>query len=160
MNLLVVNLFLAFVWAALVGYFNVYTLVSGYVLGFGVLWICRPIYDVTTNYFTRSFRILQLILFFIWELIVSSIEVARIVLTPWRTRPEPAIVEMPLDVKSDLEILMVSSLISLTPGTLSLDVSDDRSALFVHAMFGENPDQTAAELKAGMEHRVAEVFRL
>ena len=60
--------------------------------------------------------------------------------------------------KSDLEILLVTNLISLTPGTLSLDVTPDRSCLIVHAMFADDPDALVAELKGGMERMVLEVF--
>jgi hypothetical protein len=64
-------------------------------------------------------------LFFLWELIVSSVRVAWEVITPG-DHSRAQIVEMPLDVESDIEILLVTNLISLTPGTLSLDVTPDR----------------------------------
>jgi len=159
MSLFAVNLLLAVVWAGLLGTFNVLTLIVGFVLGFAALWIAQPLYPVQASYFVRSYRVVQLVLFFLYELLVSSVQVAWIVLTPWRERPEPAIIEMPLLVKSDLEILLVTSLISLTPGTLSLDVSEDRETLFVHTMFGDDPGAVIDALKTGMEHRVAEVFR-
>jgi multicomponent Na+:H+ antiporter subunit E len=65
---------------------------------------------------------------------------------------------MPLDVQSDLEILLVTNLISLTPGTLSLDVTPDRKTLIVHAMFADDPEALVKELKNGMERMVKEVF--
>lgn len=159
MNIFAVNLLLAFVWCGLIASFSLLNLIFGYVMGFGALWISQPLYNVSTNYFVRSWRVAKLVVYFLWELLASSLQVAWTVLTPWRKRPDPAVVAMPLDVSSDLEILMVSSLISLTPGTLSLDVSDDRSMLYVHAMFGDNPEQIVRDLKSGMEFRVAEVFR-
>jgi multicomponent Na+:H+ antiporter subunit E len=58
---------------------------------------------------------------------------------------------VPLDVKSDVGILLVTNLISLTPGTLSLDVSRDRRTLAVHAMFVDDPDELRDQLKRGME---------
>jgi len=159
MNIFAVNLLLAVVWCGLVASFSILNMVFGYALGFVALWISQPLYNVTTNYFVRNWRVAKLVVYFLWELLASSVQVAWTVMTPWRKRPEPAVVAMPLDVHSDLEILMVSSLISLTPGTLSLDVSDDRSTLYVHAMFGDDPEQTVRDLKSGMEYRVAEVFR-
>ena len=69
---------------------------------------------------------------------------------------QPGIIAMPLDVEGDGEILLVASLISLTPGTLSLDVSSDRKTLYVHAMFVEDPDALRQELKQGMERSVIE----
>jgi multicomponent Na+:H+ antiporter subunit E len=70
----------------------------------------------------------------------------------------PKIIEVPLQAESDLEILLVTNLISLTPGTLSLDVSPDRKTLFVHAMFAENPDEVIEGLQDGMEYHVRRVF--
>ena len=70
----------------------------------------------------------------------------------------PAIVHMPLDVTTDVEIFLVANLISLTPGTLTLDVAEDRSDLVIHSIYGEDPVALVAELKGGMERRVREVF--
>jgi multicomponent Na+:H+ antiporter subunit E len=61
-------------------------------------------------------------------------------------------------VQSDFEILLVTNLISLTPGTLSLDVTPDRKTLIVHAMFADDPEGLVRELKDGMERMVKEVF--
>ena len=72
---------------------------------------------------------------------------------------KPALIEMPLDVERDIEILLVTNLISLTPGTLSLDVTPDRKTLIVHAMFAEDPEALVHELKDGMERRVMRVFQ-
>jgi multicomponent Na+:H+ antiporter subunit E len=69
-------------------------------------------------------------------------------------------VAVPLDVKTNLEITVLSSLISLTPGTLSLDVSEDRSHLFVHAMYipHGDADRLRNEIKMGFERRVLKIF--
>jgi multicomponent Na+:H+ antiporter subunit E len=65
---------------------------------------------------------------------------------------------MPLDAKDEMEILLVTNLISLTPGTLSLDVSEDRSTLFIHAMFADDPDEIRHQMKSGMERWVIEAM--
>jgi multicomponent Na+:H+ antiporter subunit E len=109
------------------------------------------------GYFVRVYRVIRLILFFLYDLCVSSVQVAYDVLTP-KDRSNPAILEMPLDVKSDIEILLVTNLISLTPGTLSLDVTEDRKTLIIHAMFADDPDAVIESLKSGMERMVKEVF--
>lgn len=73
---------------------------------------------------------------------------------------EAGIIAVPLDTKTDLEITIFSSLVSLTPGTLSIDVSADKSHLFVHAMYIEKGDTAALaqELKEGFERRVIRIF--
>ncbi|MEV8465944.1 Na+/H+ antiporter subunit E [Fluviibacterium sp. DFM31] len=157
MNLFAINVLLAFVWCALSAAFTFNALITGYLIGFAALWITQPLYNAPKQYFVRMIRIVQLALFFVYDLLVSSIRVAWDVLTP-QDLSNPKIIEMPLDVKSDLEILLVTNLISLTPGTLSLDVSPDRKTLYVHAMFGDDPEQVIADLKSGMEHMVRRVF--
>lgn len=157
MNMLILNIALAVTWAALWGSPTVLMLGSGYVLGFLILWFAAPVFGLSNHYFLRSWRLLRLIGFFLYELVMSSIKVAHDVLTP-KDNSSPAILEMPLDVTSDMEILLVTNLISLTPGTLSLDVSDDRKVLIFHAMYAEDPAAVIADLKNGMERMVKEVF--
>ena len=157
MNLFEFNIVLAVVWAALTASFTLPSLVVGFVLGFVALWLAQPLFGQRQGYFLRVWRILRLTGYFLYELVVSSVRVAWDVITP-RHLSNPAIVEMPLDVKSDLEILLVTNLISLTPGTLSLDVTPDRSTLIVHAMFADDPEALVRDLKDGMERRVREVF--
>lgn len=157
MSLFALNLLLAFVWQALTATFTFQSLVAGFVLGYGALWLAQPLFGDRSPYFLRMWRIVRLAGFFLYELVVSSVRVAWDVVTP-RQLSRPAILEMPLDVESDLEILLVTNLISLTPGTLSLDVTPDRKTLIVHAMFAEDPDALVAELKNGMERMVKEAF--
>lgn len=154
MNLLVLNAALALGWAALMGTFTLPTLLVGFVIGYLALWVVRPMFGATT-YFERVWRVLRLAGLFIYELFVSSLRVVWDVVTPTHLS-QPGIIAMPLDVEGDGEILLVASLISLTPGTLSLDVSSDRKTLYVHAMFVEDPDALRQELKQGMERSVIE----
>jgi len=157
MNLFALNVLLAFVWQALTATFSLPSLIAGFLIGYGALWLAQPLFGQRSPYFLRVFRGVRLLLFFLWELVVSSIRVAWDIVRP-HGQSNPEIIAMPLDVESDLEILLVTSLISLTPGTLSLDVSPDRKTLFVHAMFADDPEALVAELKHGMERMVKEAF--
>ncbi|MEL6677627.1 MAG: Na+/H+ antiporter subunit E [Pseudomonadota bacterium] len=153
MNLFSVNILLAAGWGALTGSLTLFSLTSGFILGFGILWVLQPLVGGTSGYFLKVFYWLKLIVLFHYELIVSSIEVVWDVVTP-KHRARPGIIEMPLDVQSDFGILLVTNLISLTPGTLSLDVSEDRKTLTIHAMFADDPDELCHQLKSGMERWV------
>ena len=157
MNVFALNILLAFVWQALTASFSLFGLISGFLIGYGALWLAQPLFGEGSPYFRRVYRTVRLVLFFLWELVVSSIRVAWDIVTPSH-HSNPAIVEMPLDVESDIEILLVTTLISLTPGTLSLDVTPDRKTLIVHAMFADDPEALVTELKGGMERMVKEVF--
>jgi multicomponent Na+:H+ antiporter subunit E len=144
------NLVLAAAWAMLFGTFTPLTIVSGFVVGYGVLWLLQPLVGRRSSYFLRVWYWLKLVVLFLYELLLSSIEVLWEVVTPSHIS-RPAIIDMPLDVKSDAGILLVTNLISLTPGTLSIDVSEDRRTLRLHAMFAEDPEAVRRQLKSGME---------
>ena len=156
MNLLALNIFLAIGWASLIGSFSLGSLATGFVVGYVALWVARPLFGENT-YFLRVYRVVRLAALFLYELLVSSLRVAWDVVTPAHLS-KPGIIAMPLDAKGDTEILLVASLISLTPGTLSLDVSPDRKTLYVHGMFVEDPEALKQELKQGMERSVIEAM--
>lgn len=157
MKLFVVNVVLAVIWVALWGSPTLLVMGAGYVLGFLILCFAAPVFGLTDGYPLRSWRILRLTLFFLYELIMSSLRVAWDVMTPGDSST-PAILDMPLDAESDFEILLITNLISLTPGTLSLDVSDDRKTLTFHAMYADDPEAVISDLKNGLERMVREVF--
>ncbi len=156
MNLLALNIFLAIGWSSLMGSFSLASLATGFVVGYVALWVARPLFGEST-YFQRVYRVVRLAALFLYELLVSSLRVAWDVVTPAHLS-RPGIIAMPLDAKGDTEILLVASLISLTPGTLSLDVSPDRKTLYVHGMFVEDPEALKQELKQGMERSVIEAM--
>lgn len=152
-----INLILAFVWAALNGGIGLTSLLVGFLIGYAVMFILQPLF-ATSNYCSKLYDGLVLCLYFFYELIVSSLKVAWDVITPIQTS-KPAIIAVPLDACSDAEVTVLANLVSLTPGSLSIDISEDRSHLLVHAMFVEDPEAFKAEIKQGMEKRVLEAMR-
>jgi multicomponent Na+:H+ antiporter subunit E len=112
------------------------------------------------KYVLWPWYLIVLVTAFAWDLTVSSLQVARVVLLPGDT-VRPRFVLVPLTrVRSDLEIAVVANYISLTPGTLSVDVSEDRSTLLIHALMGgENGDTLRAEVRDELEPRVLRVLR-
>ena len=70
----------------------------------------------------------------------------------------PAIIALPLEVQKEGEIMLLANLISLTPGTLSVDVSTDRSTLYIHAMDVDDPDALRQEIRDGFERRILDVM--
>ncbi|MCG8693736.1 MAG: Na+/H+ antiporter subunit E [Minwuiales bacterium] len=157
MNIFVLNVFLAVSWAALTGSFTLPNLLLGYGIGYLALWVARPMFG-QSGYFERVWRLVRLAVFFVYELIVSSLRVVWDVVTPSHLS-RPGIVALPLDVEGEAEILVVANLISLTPGSLSLDLSSDRKTLYVHAMFVDDPEKLRQELKSGIERRVVEALK-
>ena len=165
MNLFLLNLLLALLWAAITGTVTLPNLVIGFGVGMVVLALVgRALTDRSPSdrtgsdagYLIRLFRGVGLALFFIRELLISSLRVAWDVLTPGHQRP--AIVAVPLEVKTDAEITLLANLVSLTPGTLSLDVSSDKKTLFVHAMYVTDPEALKRSIKRDFERRIKEVL--
>lgn len=156
-NAFTLNIALAVAWAALTGNITLGGLVVGFAFGSAALYISRPLYPGSTSYFRKVGKWIKLIVLFLYELIVSSVQVVWDVLTP-QQKSRPGVISVPLDVRTEMEILLVTNLISLTPGTLSLDVTDDRKTLYIHAMFADDPDEIRRQIKDGMEKWVIEAM--
>ncbi|MCE8013864.1 Na+/H+ antiporter subunit E [Billgrantia desiderata] len=151
------NLLLALAWVILSGDFSGVNLVVGLVFGYITLVLIEPQVDALAGYPARVPRILRFLGFFIKELVQANLRVGFDILTPpWHMKP--GVIAMPLEARTELEITMVANLISLTPGTLSLDVSDDRKVLYIHAMFLDDEEELRRNLKE-MECRALELFR-
>lgn len=151
------NLALAVAWAAVLGELSLGNLAAGFAVGFAILAVGGRLYG-SSRYFEKLLRLVEFLAFFLGQLALSSLRVAADIVTP-RHRARPGVVGVPLDARSDAEITLLANLVSLTPGSLTLDVSDDRSTLFVHVMFLEDPEATRREIKHGFERRVLELLR-
>ncbi len=103
-------------------------------------------------------RLLKLALLFLKELVVANVRVAATVLFRRTASLAPAIVAVPLDLHTDAGITIFANLVTLTPGTLSIDVSTDRSTLYVHALDVADPETFRRDLKQGLERAVREAF--
>jgi multicomponent Na+:H+ antiporter subunit E len=138
--------------------FTATTAIGLFLLFYFLLWLFSYFYD--KSHFRKVPKIISLIAFFVKELVVASLKVAYDVVTP-NFMMKPSVLALPLDAESDLEITILASLISLTPGTLSIDVTDDRKILYVHAMYTTNGDldQLKKEIKLGFERRILEITR-
>jgi multicomponent Na+:H+ antiporter subunit E len=81
------------------------------------------------------------------------------VLTP-NFHMQPGVIAIPLDAQTDTEITLLATMINLTPGSLTIDVSADRSVMYLHAMYlGEDADAYRRSVKDGFERRILEVTR-
>ncbi len=151
------NIFLAMLWTALAGQLTLLNLAVGFVLGALVLsFVQRE--NGSQRYFTRLRQVLGLDMFFVWELLLSNLRVAYDVITP-RHYMQPGIIAVPLDARTDAEITLLANLLTLTPGTLSLDVSADRRFIYVHVMYIRDVDVARRSIKDGFERRILEVLR-
>ncbi len=151
------NLLLTFVWIALSGTFSFSNIGFGFTLSFFILWVIS-LKSKKRKYFIIVPKLISFIFFFLYELVKANIQVAIDVMTP-NFFMKPGIVRIPLDAKSDLEITLLANLITLTPGTCSLDVSADRKVLYVHAMYINDKEKFINDIKNGFEKKLLSILR-
>jgi multicomponent Na+:H+ antiporter subunit E len=151
------NIGLAAVWALAVGELTLANLAIGFALGYGVLWLVRGLLD-TGSYCARILWLIEFVLYFLWELLKANLRVAFDIVTP-KHYMRPGILALPLDAETDMEITILANTISLTPGTLSLEVSADRKTLYIHHMYLSDLEQQKRGLKQGFERRLLRVLR-
>jgi len=150
---------LAIGWVAMTGGLSFANFVAGLAVACCVLFILRAQLAGRAGP-ARIVAVVGLGGIFVRELVLSALGVARLVLTPsLATRLKPAIIAHPLEAKSDREITLLANLITLTPGTLTVDVSPDKKRLFVHVLSLESEAKTIDAIKTGFERRVIEIFR-
>jgi multicomponent Na+:H+ antiporter subunit E len=157
MMLLAINIVFALIWASVTGSFTALNIGFGFVLSALALFLLRE--DIrTTGYFARGRRIFSLFMLFMKELALSAWKVAVMVVAP-RLDLKPGIFAFPLTVDRDFEITLLANLITLTPGTLSVDVSEDRKVLYVHAIDCSDPEGAIRDIADGFEKKIMEAFR-
>ncbi|HVL90660.1 MAG TPA: Na+/H+ antiporter subunit E [Actinomycetota bacterium] len=107
--------------------------------------------------FLRIIRVIRFVGFFLWELIAANAVVAWEVVTP-STFMRPGIIAVPVRCRTEMEVTLLANLISLTPGTLTLEVSEDRSTLYVHGLHVKSPEHLRERVGL-LENHLLEVLR-
>ncbi|KAA3519679.1 Na+/H+ antiporter subunit E [Agrobacterium vitis] len=157
MRLLILNLLMAIIWVAVTGSASLHNLLFGFVLSLAVVGLLREQIG-GVSYLNRTWRILSLLLLFLSELAKSAWKVTIMVLSPGLDI-KPGIFAFPLSVERDFEITLLANLITLTPGTLSVDVSEDQKILYVHALDCSDPDSARRDIAEGFERKIREAFQ-
>ncbi|MFD1769713.1 Na+/H+ antiporter subunit E [Sphingobacterium suaedae] len=151
------NLLLSGIWVALTGSMYYTNFLFGFLLGFFVLWIMNR-NETDQRYFYRVPKIINFIFYFVYELIKANVQVAFDVVTP-KYFFKPGIVKYPLHAKTDFEINLLTTMLSLTPGTLILDISEDKKTIYIHVMYLTDPEKFVAQTKTGLERRLLAILR-
>lgn len=128
-----INLLIGVLWMLLHDEWSSLSFTTGYLLGMFVLFILRRF--LPNKYYVQTLgAVVQLVLIFLYELFVSSFLVFRIIVSPNLENITPGIFSFQTTLESDMEITLLSMLITLTPGSVVMDVSPDRNIIYVHAM--------------------------
>ncbi|MEO3415800.1 Na+/H+ antiporter subunit E [Roseovarius sp. CAU 1744] len=151
------TLLLAVVWVLLQNEVSAGMVVFGLILGIiipratAVWWPDRP-------HGIRAFRMMSYTVIVMWDILVANVQVAWIVLTRPNSKLRPAWVVVPLDLVQPEAITVLAGTITLTPGTVSADLSDEGHSLLVHALDTDDPDAVRDQIKDRYERRLKGIF--
>ncbi|TXL68046.1 Na+/H+ antiporter subunit E [Cerasibacillus terrae] len=154
---IVINLIIAVMWMFLSETYTLTSFISGYILGIVLLLLLNR-YIPGRFYLDRLLKVIQLILLFIKELIKSNIDIVKLVYTP-KPEIEPGIFAYQTELETDWELTLLANLITLTPGTLSVAISNDNSIIYIHAMDIDDIDESIQSIKMTFEKAIMEVTR-
>lgn len=149
---IILDVFLALIWCMLNDNFSPMTFAVGFLLG----WLSLTLFRTLSQY--AAFRLnpweaVKLLGVFFYEMIKANFQIAFIILSP-RLKICPGIIEYPLDLKNEDLIVTLANMISLTPGTLTVDISADRRHIYVHAMVMDTPEKLKMKIKNTFERRL------
>lgn len=155
----ILNLFIAALWLLLKderqAQFS--TFVSGFFIGVFILYVMHRFFG-TQFYLRKVFKIGELILLFIKELVLSSMAVVKQVLTP-KLNITPGIFTYETELKGDWEITTLALLLTLTPGSVVMEVSEEGDLFYIHAMDMEQTKQEVIRSIGKFEQAILEVTR-
>lgn len=153
-TLLLINSFLSIFWYIFLPVFGTADLFVGFVVG----TLALSIYE--RGYGLRIWWLISFLLFVLWELVLSNAKLAWWILQP-KLDFRPGIVAVPLTLDTDFEILVLVTMITLTPGTVSVDLREDdgRYVVYIHSFFVGEPDAFRQEIKETFERRLSLVTR-
>ena len=156
MNYVIWSIILGVVWVAVTGAFTMPNFALGTAFGAASLFFIRG-NIAPTPFFLRVVPVLSLLRLFLYELMMSAIKIAALVLRP-KMNLKPGIFAYETALIKDSHITLLANLITLTPGTLTVDVSDDRRTLFIHAIDCSDVEATIASIRNGFERKIWEAF--
>lgn len=151
------TLILAIVWTLLQNEVSAGMVVFGIILGIIIPRATAIWWPESPGQF-RILRMASYAVIVLWDIIVANIEVAWIVLTVPNAKLKPAWIVVPLDLKSPEAITTLAGTITLTPGTVSADMSEGGKCLLVHVLHTHDPDAVRDEIKTRYEARLREIF--
>lgn len=154
---ILLNFILAFVWMFLKTSYSPASFFVGYFFGLLIIYMFRRFFT-SRFYLLRVVAVVNLIYIFTKELILANIAVLKVILKP-KLDIKPGIFAYPTELKQDWEITVLANLITLTPGTLVVDVSPDNKVLYVHAMDISDAAEDIQGIKNTFEKAIMEVSR-
>lgn len=154
---ILLNLCVALIWMFLNDDWSAAGLIVGYLIGLLFIAVSKSFWP-QPFYLQRAWAVVKLLILFLKELFLSSFSVIRQILRP-KLDIRPGIFAFSTELKSEWEITLLSCLICLTPGTLTLEVSRDERTLYIHAMDIEDAELLSEQIRGTFEKAIMEVTR-
>ncbi|TRL64574.1 Na+/H+ antiporter subunit E [Staphylococcus hominis] len=151
----VLNIILAIIWMFLSGSYTFNNFLLGFLIGIGLVYLFKKVLPGSL-YLKRVYKVIKLIVVFFIELMKANIDVSKIVLQP-RLKNQPGFFIYHTDLKHDWQIVLLSNLITLTPGTVVLGISDDRTKIYIHSIDFSTKEEEVESIKSSLEKVVREV---
>lgn len=151
------SLTLTLVWLALQNSVSLGGIVMGLILGTIIPMLTAP-YWPNRPRIHSPVKAAAYVLLVMWDIVKANVQVALIVLFKPVSKLQPAWVTVPLDLRSPEAITVLAGTVTMTPGTVSSDLSADGKALLVHCLHAPDPDAVVADIKARYESRLKEIF--
>ena len=151
------TLILTITWILLQNELSAGMAIFGFILGILIPWGTSVWWPDTPQSF-HVFRMVKYTFVVLWDIIVANIQVAWIVLTVPANKLKPAWIVVPLRLRQPEAITMLAGTITLTPGTVSADLSDQGSCLLVHVLHTDDPDSIREDIINRYESRLLEIF--
>lgn len=153
----ILTLLLTLVWMMLMNSISAGALAFGLFLGLVVPFLTQSYWPDRPR-IHRPLKIVAYILLVLYDIVMANVTVARIVLFVPRAKLQPAWIVIPLELRSPEAITVLAGSITLTPGTLTAEVSSDAHAILVHCLHAPDPDAVRDEIKHRYERRLLEIF--
>lgn len=154
---ILLNVCLAFLWMFLSGRMNASGFMIGFLLGAVAIIMMRRFFNGRL-YLARFWSVILLCILFFKELVLANIAVLKVVLQP-KLSMQPAFFKYETKLTKEWELTLLSSLITLTPGTVVVHISDDNKTLYIHAIDAIDIDETVDSIRNSFEKAILEVSR-
>lgn len=151
------TLLLAVVWVLLQNQVSAGMVVFGLILGIIIPWSTSIWWPDTPKAFKLG-KMVTYSIMVLWDILVANVQVAWIVLTVPNAKLRPAWIVVPLQLRQPEAITVLAGTITLTPGTVSADLSDEGHSLLVHVLHTDDPDAVRDDIINRYERRLQEIF--
>jgi multicomponent K+:H+ antiporter subunit E len=150
------SVFLAVAWLMLQRSLEPFHLVFAVLLGVGLPWLTRQFWPDATPVSAPG-QVLLLFVRMSFDIVIANIEVARLILgSP--TALQPRFFDVPTELGNDLALSILASCISLTPGTVTVEIPADKKSLRIHGMHVPDEEATIRQIKQRYEAPLLRIF--